>query len=393
MNSPCRKSPARRPRHLLVLDETLKQYSYGPEHPMGPDRVRLAIELGNYFGLLDHFDIEAPADSAWDLIRRTHAQHYLEALSDGDEHPELGIGTQDQPLVPELLDVAAHVVAGTVHATKAVWEGRYDRAVNLAGGLHHAMHENQAGFCMLNDAAAAIHYLLDHGATRVAYVDLDAHHGDGVEQMFWDDPRVLTISIHESGLFLFPGTGFARDIGGPDAAGTAINVALEPETHDVDWLYSVHGIVPPILQKFRPDILITQHGTDGHRSDPLTHLQLSVDGMAKSYRSVSRWAERFCHGKWVALGGGGYQRDAVARTWVQVLAAVASEKLDPLSPMPTDWAARTRVPSSSTLGDLDSVQALKEYHPERVLSDNPAAPVIATSKAVFPYWGLAPYRG
>ncbi|APT85412.1 acetoin utilization protein AcuC [Corynebacterium aquilae] len=382
------------PRSLLVYDEKLTNYSYGDTHPMGPDRVRLSVELGDYFGLLDYFDLETAPEADPQLIASVHEEEYLQALASGQAHPDKGIGTQDQPVVPHLPEIAAHVVSGTVTAAQAVWNGRYNRAINLAGGLHHAGAGAQSGFCMLNDAAVAIQWLLDHGATRIAYLDLDAHHGDGVEQIFWNDPRVLTISIHESGLYLFPGTGFGGDIGGPDALGTAINVALEPETQDLDWLYSVHGIVPPILQKFRPQILITQHGADGHLNDPLTHLQLSVDAMAKSYRSVSRWVDRFCGGKWVALGGGGYNRDSVARTWVQVMAAVAGVKLDPLATMPTHWAERTMTNNpSATLGDIGALNVLKEYHPERVLSDTPTAPVLTTSKAVFPYWGLEPYRG
>ena len=380
-------------RSLLVYDDILTRYSYGEGHPMGPDRVRLSVELGDYFGLLEHFDLETAPEPDPTLIAAVHEEDYLAALASGQPHPDKGIGTGDQPLVPKLPTIAAHVVSGTVTATQAVWLGRYRRAVNLAGGLHHAGAGTQSGFCMLNDAAVAIQWLLDHGATRIAYLDLDAHHGDGVEQIFYNDPRVLTISIHESGLYLFPGTGYPGDIGGADALGTAINVALEPETGDLDWLYSVHGIVPPILQKFRPEILITQHGADGHAHDPLTHLQLSVDAMAKSYRSVARWADRFCGGKWVALGGGGYNRDSVARTWVQVLAAVAGVKLDPTAPMPTGWAQRTQsATASTTLGDIGSLNVLKEYHPERVLSDNPTAPVVSTSKTVFPYWGLVPYR-
>ncbi|PRQ11329.1 acetoin utilization protein AcuC [Corynebacterium sp. 13CS0277] len=380
-------------RPLLVYSEDLTGYSYGPHHPMGPDRVRLTVELADYFHLLDLVEVAAPDPLPEDLLARVHDPEYLAALDSGAAHPEFGIGTEDHPVVPGLAAHARAVAAGTLHATRAVWEGTHPRALNISGGLHHAGRRTQAGFCMLNDAAVAIEWLLQQGATRVAYLDLDAHHGDGVEQLFWDDPRVLTISVHESGLFLFPGTGFGHEIGGPHAAGTAVNVALEPATGDMEWLQAVHAIVPPLLQKFRPQILISQHGADGHASDPLTHLELSVDAMGKSYRSVARWAERFAGGRWVALGGGGYQRDAVARTWVHVLAAVAGVKLDGQAPMPADWEARARVAASPTLGDAGAAQRLQEYHPERVLSDTPAGPVVATSRHVFPYWGLVPYRG
>ncbi len=229
-------------RPLVLHDDTLERYSFGPEHPMGPDRVRLAMKLSEHFDLLDRVDIAPAPAASEDLLLRIHTPEYLEALKEGRPRPEFGIGDDDHPLAPNLHTIARHVVSGTLEATRAVWEGEVKRAVNLSGGLHHAGPSKQSGFCTFNDAAVAISWLLDHGATRIAYVDLDAHHGDGVEQAFWDDPRVLTISVHESGLYLFPGTGFANDIGGPHAAGTAVNVALPKGTSDIDWLYAVHGI-------------------------------------------------------------------------------------------------------------------------------------------------------
>jgi acetoin dehydrogenase acuC len=379
-------------RPLVLHDDTLERYSFGPEHPMGPDRVRLAMKLSEHFHLLDRVDIAPAPAASEDLLLRIHTPEYLEALKEGRPRPEFGIGDDDHPLAPNLHTIARHVVSGTVEATRAVWEGEVKRAVNLSGGLHHAGPSKQSGFCTFNDAAVAISWLLDHGATRIAYVDLDAHHGDGVEQAFWDDPRVLTISVHESGLYLFPGTGFANDIGGPHAAGTAVNVALPKGTSDIDWLYAVHGIVPPLLQKFRPEIVITQHGADAHRRDPLTDLDVSVDALAKAYRSMSRWADRFCGGKWVAIGGGGYQRDSVARTWTHLVAAILGEKLDPEAPMPGWWADEARCETSDTIGDIGARNVLKEYHPERVLNDNPCGPIVATSRAIFPYWGLVPYH-
>lgn len=379
-------------RPLLIHNEELERYSFGKRHPMGPDRVRFTMQLAAHLGLLQMFEIVEPPPASDALLRLVHTPEYIAALHSGHPAPEFGIGTADNPLVPSLPAVASRIVAGTVAATSAVWTGRAKRAVNIAGGLHHAQAAELSGFCMLNDAAVAIQWLLNHGAHRVAYLDLDAHHGDGVEQLFWDDPRVVTISIHESGLYLFPGTGHAGDIGGPNAYGTAVNVALETNVSDVDWLRCVHSIVPAILQRFRPEIIISQHGADPHREDPLTHLRLSSDALAVAYQSLGRWADRFAFGRWVALGGGGYQRDSVARVWNQVLAAVAGVELDPTAPMPANWENTVGCRASRTLGDLDALAGLGEFDPGHVMTHSADPSMIATSRAVFPYWGLVPFQ-
>ena len=372
---------------LLFHTGELTRYHFGAGHPMGPHRVDLAVQLARFLGLTELFDIVEPPPASDDLLLRVHTQDYLAALRSGRAHPHRGIGTPDQPLVPELPPVASRIVAASVAAAEAVWEGRTSRAVNLAGGLHHAARDRMSGFCMFNDAGIAIHRLLELGARRVVYLDLDAHHGDGVQDLFWDDPRVLTISIHESGLHLFPGTGHAGDIGGPAARGTAVNVALDQRTGDLEWLRAVHGIVPPLMQAFAPEIIVSQHGTDAHRSDPLADLDLSVDVMGRVYRTVGSWARRFAQGRWVALGGGGYNVDAVARAWVLLLAAVADVSVDATVRMPRAGELFT----SPTLGDPGAEELLRDYRPGMVLSERPSPALTATSRAVFPYWGLTHY--
>ncbi|WKD60301.1 Acetoin utilization protein AcuC [Corynebacterium ciconiae DSM 44920] len=382
-------------RPVLLHSDTLLSYSFGPDHPMGPDRVRLALELADYLGIMELFDICVPLPQHRAQVRRIHDPDYLEALGQLVPHPRYGWGTEDNPLAAGIHEVALDIAAASTTAAQLVWEGQCTRAVNIAGGLHHAQRNGISGFCMLNDAASAIDWLLEHGAQRVAYLDVDAHHGDGVEQMFWDDPRVLTISVHESGLYLFPGTGFAGDIGGPQALGTAVNVALEKNISDQEWLRAVHGIIPPLLQRFRPQIIISQHGADPHRADPLTHMELSVNAMEMTARSVRRWADRYAQGRWVALGGGGYQRDSVARTWASLLAAVAGVVIDMATPMPAGWDSVVHrhgvVPTSTTLGD--SWADLSGIDPTEVIGGQRCQAMVATSKAVFPYWGIAAYHG
>ena len=378
-------------RPLLIHSAELLEYSFGEDHPMGPDRVRLAMELADYFGVLELFDVAEPPTDCEDYVRSVHSADYIAALNSGAEHPDHGIGDFEHPLVPHLPPIAARIVGATVAAVQAVWEGTHTRAVNLAGGLHHAGPSAQRGFCMFNDAAAAIAWLLEQGAQRVAYLDLDAHHGDGVEEIFWNDPRVLTISVHESGLYLFPHTGFAHDIGGPDAAGTAVNIALPKAARCQDWLQAVHGIVPPLLQRFRPEIIISQHGADPHINDPLADLEVSVNALSVAYRSVGMWAKKYAGGKWVAIGGGGYHRDSVARVWAQVLAASAGVELDLSAALPGDWQDRARCSSPMTLGDPGAEAEVREFNPGRIFTHAPCPAMVATSKAIFPYWGLVAY--
>ncbi len=227
-------------------------------------------------------------------------------------------------------EASALIAGASVEAARRVWTGESLHSANIAGGLHHAMPGRPAGFCIYNDLAVGIQWLLDQGAQRVAYVDVDVHHGDGVQPIFYDDPRVLTISIHEAGQTLFPGTGFPNETGGPGAEGSAVNVALPPGTADAGWLRAFHAVVPPLLREFEPEILVTQHGCDSHMDDPLTNLMLSVDGQRASYLALHELAQEVAGGQWVVTGGGGYALiDVVPRAWTHLLAIVAGPPLDP----------------------------------------------------------------
>lgn len=378
-------------RAVLVHDEILTRYNFGPAHPMGPGRARLSIELAAQLGLLAHIAIRPPARSDPELLEAVHAGGYLAALRTGADHPEFGLGTEENPVVAGQAQVAELIAGATVEAARMVWSGSTSRAVNISGGLHHAMPSSASGFCLINDAAVAITWLLEHGARRVVYLDLDAHHGDGVEKIFWDDPRVLTISIHESGLTLFPGTGFSRDIGGPSALGTAVNIPVAPDVPDEEWLQDLHAVVPPLLAVFRPQIIVSQHGADPHRADPLTHLELSMDVMSLACRSVARWADDFAGGRWVALGGGGYNRDSTARLWTHLIAAAAGVEVEPATPTPALWREQIGPGASSTMGDDGAPDLRDRFRRDRLVPDERSRALVETSRAVFPYWGLQPF--
>jgi acetoin utilization protein AcuC len=289
---------------------------------------------------------------------------------------------------------ARHVVGASIEAARRVWEGHAVHAANIAGGLHHAMPGQASGFCVYNDVAVAIRWLLAHGAKKVAYVDVDVHHGDGVQAIFYDDPRVLTISLHETGQMLFPGTGFPAETGGPNAIGTSVNVALPPGTADAGWLRAFHAVVPPLVRVFAPDVLVTQQGCDSHRDDPLAHLMLTVDGHRAGYRALHDLAHEVCNGKWVAFGGGGYAVvDVVPRSWTHLLATVGGTTLDPATETPAEWRGhveetlRRHAPTRMTDGREPAYRDWSEGYDPATWLDRA---VHETRAAVFPEHGLDP---
>lgn len=384
---------------LVVWDESLLAYDLG-EHPLDPVRVELTMALARELGVFDRPGVRmvapTPADEA--MLRRVHRPDYLDAVRAAPDDPFFsgyGLGTADNPIFPNMHEASALIVGATVAAAEAVWRGEVRRAVNIAGGLHHAMPARASGFCVYNDPAVAIARLLDLGAERIAYVDVDVHHGDGVQHIFYDDPRVLTISLHESPLTLFPGTGFPDETGGPGAEGSAVNVPLPPGTDDAGWLRAFHAIVPPLLRAFRPQVLVTQCGVDGHRLDPLANLRLSVDGQRATYLALRALADELCEGRWVATGGGGYALvEAVPRAWTHLLAIATGEPLLPALLTPPGWRAlaRARCPDRVVpLRMTDDVDvAFQPWQPDRATTPIDQA-ILATRRAVFPLHGLDPY--
>ncbi|HEX8498347.1 MAG TPA: acetoin utilization protein AcuC, partial [Actinomycetales bacterium] len=335
-----------------------------------------------------------------DLIATVHERDYIQAVRSasvdpGDADRTRGLGTTDDPAFLGMHDASARVLQGTVDLAEAVWTGAVEHGVNFCGGLHHAMPGTAGGFCVYNDVAAGIRWLLDHGAERVAYVDVDVHHGDGVQAMFWDEPRVLTISVHESGRALFPGTGDCQEIGGPGAEGSAVNVALPPGTSDAAWLRTVHSVVPPLLRDFKPSVLVTQHGCDTHFLDPLAHLAVSVDAQRAVVVSMHELAHELCEGRWVATGGGGYEVvDVVPRAWAHLVAVAAHRPLPTSALVPQVWVdhvtqtfGRTPPPLMGDGRDPWWQSWEVGYDPE----DPVDRAIMATRRAVFPLHGLDPW--
>lgn len=386
-------------RPTLVWSEALTDYNLGPTHPLAPIRVELAIALARELGVLDGFDLVEPAPLTIDELATVHERHYIGGVQELSQFPyesdlALGLGTGDNPVVFGMHDASALVAGATVQAARRVWTGETKRAANVAGGLHHAMPGNASGFCIYNDPALAIRWMLDHGAQRVAYVDVDAHHGDGVQAIFWDDPRVLTVSIHEGPRTLFPGTGWSHEIGGPGAEGSAVNIPLPPGTTDAGWLRAFHAVVPAVVEAFQPEVLVSQHGCDSHERDPLTNLELTIDGQRASYLAVERLAEDFAGGRWIATGGGGYALySVVPRVWTHLLAIVAGQPIDPLTATPPGWRqAVSQVSGGSAEVSMTDggVTEFQPYAPGTPAEDAVSRAIQDTRAAIFPLHGLGP---
>jgi acetoin utilization protein AcuC len=330
----------------LIWDDAPLDYDFGPDHPLRPVRVELTVALIRSCGFTAAEGVltlpRAPFGD--DDVLRLHTPDYVEAVRRLSRDPNVrgdtryGLGLSDNPCFRGMHEASLEVCGASVAAAQAVWEGRVSRAFNPAGGLHHAMPDRASGFCIYDDPAFAIDWLLRHGARRVAYVDVDTHHGDGVQAMFYDDPRVLTISLHESGRYLFPGTGFPDEIGAGDARGTTLNVPLAPATPGGVYLEAFDAVVPAALDAFAPDVLVTQLGCDTHVTDPLAHLALTTDDYVAIAARLAELAERYAHGRWVATGGGGYQiASVVPRAWTIYFSEMSGCEL-PVE-VPWDWLA------------------------------------------------------
>ena len=374
----------------LAWDPALLDYGFGPSHPFNPLRLELTVALAREFGVLPQLLPFEPASD--ELLATVHDPSYVAAVQAGRTDVAHGLGTADNPLFPRMHEATSLVVGATVAAARAVHSGAVRHGVSIAGGLHHAMPATASGFCLYNDVAVAITDLLSRGVERIAYVDIDVHHGDGVQAVFYDDPRVLTISLHESGRTLFPGTGFPDETGGPGAVGMSVNVALPAGTGDPGWLRAFDAVVPPLVRAFEPAVLVSQHGCDTHALDPLANLLVSVDGQRYAHDALHGLAHEVCGGRWLATGGGGYEIvRVVPRTWTHLLAIAAGSPIDPETETPEDWRAfvhdRTGTTAPLRMTDGRSVT----FSPYGSGDTDPVDPAIrATREAVFPIHGLEP---
>lgn len=385
---------------LVIWDPAMLRYDLGGSHPLHPVRWELTWLLAESLGVTDGIVRTAPPPASDRELCLVHTPEYVDAVKRGSTQQIVGaighgLGTTDNPTFPGMHDAAALIAGGSIAAARAIAGREVDRAVHIAGGLHHAMPDAAAGFCVYNDAALAIAALLEAGVQKVAYVDIDVHHGDGVQRAYYDDPRVLTVSLHETPLSLWPGTGFVTEHGRGPAAGTAVNIPLPAGTGDAAWLRAYHAIVPSVVTAFAPEVLVTQHGADSHWEDPLADLNLTVDGQVASYRALRQLAGDVAGGRWLALGGGGYALvRVVPRSWTHLLALVLERDLDPNTPIGDDWiaaAASARPAVAPPESMTENGGAVVEFQRWDGHDDSPVDRVITQVRSeVLPLYGLDP---
>jgi len=339
----------------LVYGEALMKHHLSDEHPLQPIRVKLAVDLIESTGLIEHAHLLPSRAATIEELELVHSPDYVElvrTLSDPSQRGSVspraidtaGFASADNPISDELHEGTSLVVGASIVAAEQIQTGAALHAFSPSGGLHHAHRDRASGFCTYNDAAVACEWLKRQGH-RVAYVDVDVHHGDGVEHIFATDPDVLTISLHESGHYLFPGTGFPQDAGVGAGRGTAANVPFMPYTWDEPWLHAFEKVVPTLLRRFQPTVLVTQDGCDSHHLDPLAHLANTTRIWPRVGRLFHELAHELCEGRWLALGGGGYAiYEVVPRAWTLLFAEMvehpelAAEFDDPATVVPSPEA-------------------------------------------------------
>ena len=350
------------PKTAFVYADELSRYQLSPEHPLRPIRLKYMHELMKSSGVLDLDNVTShqPKSASRAEIETSHDADYVaivEAVSNGAIAPgisEFGLGTPDNPTRPGIYETTALCVGATLTASELVTSGTADIAFAPAGGVHHhAMPRHASGFGVFNDAVIAMNAMVDAGL-RVAYIDIDCHHGDGVQMGHYESDQVLTISIHESGQWLFPGTGHVQEIGSGDGTGYSANIPLAPYTQDADWHAAFDEVIPPLVRTFKPDVLFTQLGIDTHFQDPLTHLSLTTQGFNLAVQKLGVLGSEI--GKWVAVGGGGYDLSAVARSWTMALATMANFDLPASVP-----SAFTALDGLTTFADTPPAPSEEPY--------------------------------
>ena len=356
---------------LVTVDDIAKAYDFGSSHPLRPERVLLTYDRIRELGLLDPPNVEEiPYRSATeDEVRAVHDPGFIEVVKGIDagdlEHRvglEFGLGTPDDPIFEGMHNASLAVCGASATAAEAVAGGRFAHAFNPAGGLHHARRAEASGFCIYNDPAVAIAKVLElQPSWRVMYVDVDVHHGDGVQWIFYDEPRVLTVSLHQSGRYLYPGTGFTDELGEGTARGTSVNVPLLPYTGTADYLWALEEVLTRAAGAFRPDLIVTQLGADTHHGDPLANLGLTMPAYPRMARILHNVAHELCGGRWVATGGGGYQAETVVpKVWTIHFAEMCGAP----ESVPREWL-RDQPDEAVSRSNVDDVRR----HVESVLTE------------------------
>jgi acetoin utilization protein AcuC len=329
---------------LIRVPDLARLYDFGPTHPLRPERVLGTLDHIARLGMIDEAGVEEvdARNATDDEIRAVHSAEFVTAVRDVDAGVvtsqfglQYGVGTPDNPIFPDMHTASAAVCGASVTAAEVVVTGEAQHAFNPAGGLHHARRSEASGFCIYNDPAVAIARVLAMRPDwRVMYIDVDVHHGDGVQWIFYDEPRVLTLSLHQSGRYLYPGTGFTDELGSGDAVGTSANLPFMPFTGNDDYLWALEALVNGLAEAYKPDLVLTQLGADTHHGDPLANLGLTMEAYPRMGRILHDAIHAYGSGRWVATGGGGYQAETVVpKVWTMHFAELCGVP----EMIPSEW--------------------------------------------------------
>ena len=329
---------------VFVYSPQLLNYKFNQHHPFNQIRLKVTLDLLKNIGAIHENQIIPPRSATKEELQLIHDPDFIHAVSlagHGALSDELaesyGLGTDDTPIFTNMHEASSLLVGGTLTAVDYVMSGKALHALHLGGGLHHGFTGKASGFCIYNDSAVAIKYLQKSFGARVLYVDTDAHHGDGVQWAFYDDPNVCTLSIHETGRYLFPGTGNLTERGHGKGYGFSFNIPVDAFTEDDSWLHCYKTAITEVAEFFKPDIIVTQNGADAHYLDPLTHLSVTMKAFKEIPKIAHEIAHKYCEGRWIAVGGGGYDIwRVVPRAWSYIWLEM-TENNTPLSDLPLDW--------------------------------------------------------
>ena len=333
-------------KSVFIYSDDLLKYKFNDEHPFNQLRLKITLDLLQRSNAIEESQIIAPRMAKEEELCLIHDPNYVHAVqlaSEGllsyEQAANYGLGTEDTPIFPGMHEASALLVGGTLTAVDYVMSGKAEHALHIGGGLHHGFRGRASGFCIYNDSSVAIKYIQNKYKARVLYVDTDAHHGDGVQWSFYDDDKVCTLSIHETGRYLFPGTGAINERGQGKGYGYSFNVPVDAFTEDESWLYAYTESFKEVIEFFKPDVLLTQNGADSHYYDPLTHLSATMKIYEQIPKLAHELAHQYCNGRWIAVGGGGYDIwRVVPRAWSRIW--LEMNGLSNISgQLPLDWIA------------------------------------------------------
>ncbi|MFQ5832828.1 MAG: acetoin utilization protein AcuC [Candidatus Thorarchaeota archaeon] len=381
-----------RGRLQYPYSEALMDYEFRTDHPLKPDRLRLTYELSRELGLLESVNLFKPTMPTRDDIELFHTPDYIDAVIEcGDSlspKPEYGLGTSDNPVFPRLYDAASRYVGATLDAMKEIIKGASNAFV-ISGGLHHAHRSMASGFCIFNDVVISVLHLLKQKSAKVLYFDFDAHHGDGVQNAFYKSKNVLTISVHQTGQTLFPGTGFIHEMGGGEGLGYSVNIPVLPGASSEELIQVVDEVVVPLFKSFEPNLLVTQLGVDGHFMDPLAYLGYTTYGFESALQKLKKLADDICDIGWLAVGGGGYHPVNVARLWSLFLATILGKGVP--KELPESFRERCIKLGYHSFpeGMRDENPVVQAYLPREQVALDLDRIVRRLKEMVFPYHGIA----